>query len=105
MVFQPVHIIKPFSTNTRARHTGADSHISADHLCSNDFTKAVSLNSKTLPRTILLSVFWAQVLRCKFTTEGFLCTPCLQFTRFQEDEVKKIESTKQLVLSVTVSLV
>lgn len=44
LVFQPVHIIKPFSTNTRARHVGTDSHISVGHLCSNDFTKAESLN-------------------------------------------------------------
>lgn len=44
LVFQPVCIIKPFSTNTRARHAGTDSNVSVDHLCSNDFTRAVSLN-------------------------------------------------------------
>lgn len=63
----------------------------------------IELNSKTLLRTILLSVFWAQVLKCKFTTKGFLCIPCLQFARFQEGEVKKIKNTKQLVLFVTES--
>lgn len=47
-----------------------------------------------------MSVFWAQVLRCEFTTKGFLCIPFLQFVRFQGDEVKKIENPKQLVLSV-----
>lgn len=45
VVFQPVHIIKLFSTNTKARHAGADSHIGVDHSCSNDFRKAVTLNT------------------------------------------------------------
>lgn len=42
LVFQPVHIIKLFCTNTRARHAGADSHIGVDHSCSNDFSKALN---------------------------------------------------------------
>lgn len=39
LVFQPMHIIELFSTNTRARHAGADSHLGADHSFSSDLAK------------------------------------------------------------------
>lgn len=45
LVFQPVLIIKLFSTNTRARHAEADSCIGVDHSCSDEFSKAVTLNA------------------------------------------------------------
>lgn len=60
------------------------------------------MSSKTLPSTIPLSVFWAQVLGCEFTTHGFLCIQGLQFARFRGDEVK-IEKPKQMALAVTES--
>lgn len=41
LVFQPMHIIRFFSTNTRARHAGTNSHLGVNHSFSIEFSQAV----------------------------------------------------------------